>query len=397
MDPREGEGTDDVLQPGRQTSDSVARATGVFSFDVVVPATHRYQVLYRSGLLDEYGTFIVERFGRRTYVIVTDDRVHGLYGTRLERSFHRVGIEPVVLVIPEGESSKSLSTFAHLIERMAEIGVDRRAVVVNFGGGVVSDLGGFVAASYMRGIDYVNFATSLLGQLDAAVGGKVAVNAREAKNLIGAFHHPRNVAGDTGLFGTLSARDYRSGLAEAIKVGIIASPELFERFEVDAARLSVRDEAALIDVIGTAARVKMELIARDPYELDLRRPLNFGHTIGHPIETEFGYRKIRHGEAVAIGMGVATCLSLRKGSIDRAIADRIFAVLHRFGLLGFSEPIRAESVIGHVRYVRLVRGHQLHFVLPTAIGAVEITDDVTNDDLINGFSDYDDEVQARFR
>src|SRR5262249_26355858 len=169
----------------------------------------------------------------------------------------------------------------------------------------------------------VNFATSLMAQVDAAVGGKVAVNTPAAKNLVGAFHHPELVLGDPELLATLSARDFRSGLAEAIKVGIIGCPELFERLERERDAVIARAPATMVAIAGLAAKVKMDWIGRDPYERDLRRPLNLGHTIGRPIETEFGYRRIRHGEAVAIGIGVATAIALRKGLLAPAAARRI--------------------------------------------------------------------------
>jgi len=327
--------------------------------------------------------------------VLTDRRVERLYGERLCASLRAAGVAPDVLAVPDGERSKNLKTFTALLDRLAELRFDRRAVLVNFGGGVICDLGGFLASAYMRGVAYANFATSLMGQLDASVGGKVAVNSRFAKNLIGAFYHPSLVAGDPALLCTLSARDFRSGLAEAIKVGIIGCPELFLRLERDRDRVLAREAALLAEIVWLAARVKMEWIARDPYEHDLRRPLNLGHTIGHPIETEFSYRRIRHGEAVAIGMGVATAIALRKGLIAAPAAARILDLLSAYDLLGFSEPIRPDRVVEHVQFVRLIRGNALHFVLPRDVGSVLVTEDVSEADLVHGFEDYEDLVQER--
>ena len=366
-----------------------------FEFTVRVPTEYHYGVLYRSGLLNQYGTLLKQTLGDRAVAVLTDNRVNKLYGAPFLRSFQEAGIEPELLVVPEGETSKSMETFARLLDELAERKFNRRAVLVNFGGGVITDLGGFVASAYMRGITYVNFGTSLLAQIDSCVGGKVAVNARVAKNMIGAFHHPSHVAGDPALLKTLSFRDFKSGLAEGIKVSIIMSPELFTLLETERERILKRDPRILVPVIGMASKLKMDMISLDPYEDDLRRPLNFGHTIGHPIETEFAYKKIRHGEAVGIGMGVATVVARNKGILPAAAADRIFDLLHAYDLLGFSEPINPDHVVEHVRYVRLIRANKLHFVLPRELGEVLITDDVTNGDLVKGFEDYEEIVCKR--
>lgn len=369
--------------------------TGKYAFQVEVPSDHRYDVLYRVGLLEGYGTLLKKTLGNRAVAVLTDNRVNRLYGETFLNSFRTEGIEPALLVIPEGETSKSMKTFAHLLNRLAECKFDRRGVLVNFGGGVITDLGGFVASAYMRGITYANFGTSLLAQIDSCVGGKVAVNAKVAKNMIGAFYHPGHVAGDPELLKTLSFRDFKSGLAEGIKVSIIMSPELFDLLEGEEARIMRREPEIMVTVIGMASKLKMDMISGDPYEKDLRRPLNFGHTIGHPIETEFAYKRIRHGEAVGLGMGISTVIARNKGIVRKDVADRIFNLLHAYGLLGFTEPMNPDSVVEHVRYVRLIRANKLHFVLPEGIGRVVITDDVSNADLVKGFEDYDEIVCSR--
>jgi len=369
------------------------RSGRIHAFEVQARLHHHYHVVYQAGLLSRYGRLFLSEIGNRMVVVLTDTRVQRLYGPVLASSFQEVGMEPGWLVVPEGEKSKRVEMYCRLLDQMAELGIDRRAVLVNFGGGVISDLGGFLASSYLRGIHYVNLSTSFLGQADACVGGKVGVNVSRAKNFVGAFYHPRHVAGDPALLRTLSERDYRSGLAEAIKVAIIMSPEYFRFLEKNRSRILDRDSEILVHVVGEAARYKMNMISRDPYENDLRRPLNFGHTLGHPIETEFQYRNIRHGEAVAIGMGVSTAIAVLKGILSESEAERIYSLLDAYGLLGFSEPIRPDRVVEHIRYVRLVRANHLHFVLPKAVGGVEVTDDVTNADLIRGFEAFNEVVQ----
>lgn len=362
---------------------------GSATFSVSVERHRGYPVIYEIGLLDRFGALFVEHFGDRRAIVLTDRRVGKLLGERLGASFAAVGRRPDVITIPEGEGSKSLETYSLLLDRLATLECDRRTVLVCCGGGVISDTGGFVASSYMRGIDYVNLPTTLLGQVDACVGGKVAVNARQAKNLFGAFHHPSLVVGDPGLLGTLSTRDFRSGLAEAVKVAFLAGPELFERLEACIEPIMARDPLVLTGLIAEAARLKMDMIASDPYEADLRRPLNFGHTIGHPIETEFQYRGIRHGESVAAGMGVATSVSLSRGLIEPSLAERVFDLLARFGLPGIDDELRPDRIIQHLRHVRLIRGCSLHFVLPVALGEVLITDEVDEAELVAGFEDYE--------
>jgi 3-dehydroquinate synthase len=329
--------------------------------------------------------------------VLTDKRVLRLHGEPFLASLRSAGYAPELLVVPDGERSKTLDGFVRLLARLAQAGCDRHGVLVCFGGGVISDLGGFAASAYMRGIRYVNFATSLLGQIDACVGGKVAVNLPQGKNLVGAFHHPTHVAGDAECLKTLSPRDFKSGVAEGIKIAILDSPELFAFLERERAPLRARDPGLLTHLVGEATRLKMARIAQDPYEHDLRRPLNFGHTLGHPLETEFGYKGIRHGEAVAIGMGVATCIAMDRGEIPAAEAERILALLEAYDLLGFDEPLRPDSVLEHMRVVRLIRGSKLHFVLPEAVGRVRITDELGNADIVRGFERYEREVARRQR
>jgi 3-dehydroquinate synthase len=326
--------------------------------------------------------------------VLTERRVHKLYGAELEQSFAAAGLRQQWVTVPEGERAKSLVTFARVLDQLADLGCARRSVIVNFGGGAVSDLGGFVAASFMRGIRYVNLATSLIAQVDAAVGGKVAVNARLAKNLYGAFHHPSHVGADP----TLAAHALRARLPQRHGRGDQGGDPRRQRPSWQRCSSgSTPPPAAATPTRSPRSSswprgLKMDWISRDPYERDLRRPLNLGHTIGHPIETEYQYKKIRHGEAVAIGLGVATCLALRKRLIAEDQADRIFALLRRYGLLGFWEPVRAQAVFGHLQIVRRIRGNNLHFVLPTKMGAVQITDDVDRPALAQAFDDYEEVV-----
>ncbi|MFO0982657.1 MAG: 3-dehydroquinate synthase family protein [Planctomycetota bacterium] len=346
----------------------------------------RYVVHCAPGLLGSFGSTLRAVLGERALVVLTDATVYELHGRELQRSCADVALPVQWVVIPPGETSKSLAMFAKVLDRLAELGFDRRSVLINFGGGVICDLGGFVAASYMRGVDYVNFSTTLIGQLDASLGGKVAVNSASAKNLIGAFHHPRHVGADPEVLRTLSSRDLKSGIAEAIKIAIISSPTLFELLQAQQDRIVSRCAHTLAAVVGLAARLKMDLVARDPCEADLRRPLNLGHTLGHPIESVVGYGVIKHGEAVAVGTTLATLISLERKLIARREAERIFDLMHAYGLLGCATPVPVRQVLEKLRYVRMIRGNHLFFVLPRAVGDVVVDDTVTDAEIERAFA-----------
>jgi 3-dehydroquinate synthase len=253
--------------------------------------------------------------------------------------------------------------------------------VVNLGGGVIADLGGWVASGYMRGVPYVNVPTTLLAQVDGALGGKVAVNHPLAKNLLGAFHQPAGVISAIAFLDTISDRHLRAGLAESIKKAIIASPAYFELIERALDAMLARDHKALEALVRGAAAIKCALVERDPYEEDLRRPLNFGHTIGHPLETVTGYGPLLHGEAVALGMVVESRIAAARGLLGPGLLERIERLLRRTGLPttanDLAAPIQAHAVLDAMEKVRLIRAGSLRYVLPLGIGETLIADDVS--------------------
>jgi 3-dehydroquinate synthase len=312
--------------------------------------------------------------------VLTDDVVDALFGATLVRALREAGKEPLVRVLPAGERSKSLEEAVTAWNWLAGSDIARRDVLIAFGGGVVADLGGWVASGYMRGIPYVNVPTTLLAQVDGALGGKVAANHPAAKNLLGAFHSPLGVAANVGFLRTISGRHLRAGLAETIKKAVIASPAYW-RFIVDHAdALLARDLDALECLVRSAAAIKTALIERDPYERDLRRPLNFGHTIGHPLETVTGYGPLLHGEAVAFGMVVESRIAAARGLLDEGTLEALIALLRRCRLptstTDLDADIDGEAVILAMEKVRQIRAGSLRFVLPVAIGETVIADDV---------------------
>ena len=263
--------------------------------------------------LEELLARVTGTIGDARVAVITDETVDSLYGTDLVRGLRGGGREVLKHALPAGEATKSRAYADVLWDWLAASDFGRRDVLVAFGGGVVCDLTGWVASAYMRGLAYVNLPTTLLGMVDGALGGKVAVNHVSAKNLLGAFHQPRGVVSNVAFLRTLSRRHLAAGLAEAIKKAVIASPEYLALIESDVDRILNGDPAAQRRLVSHAALIKSLLVGRDPYERDLRRPLNFGHTIAHPLETVTGYGPLLHGEAVAFGMVIESEIAMRRG------------------------------------------------------------------------------------
>ena len=268
---------------------------------------------------------------------------------------------------------------------LAHTGLARRDVVITFGGGVINDLGGWVASAYMRGVPYVNLPTTLLAMVDGALGGKVAVNHPVAKNLLGAFQQPAGVISDVRYLRTLDRRHLAAGIAECVKKGVIASPEYFAFIEDRADALLAGDLGALERLVSAAAAIKSALIERDPYEEDLRRPLNFGHTVGHPLETVTGYGPLLHGEAVAFGMAVEARVAAARGWLPGPVLDRLLSVLRRCGLPvsagDLPVPVSASAIVAATEKVQLIRAGSLRWVLPLDLGDTVIADDVSENEL----------------
>lgn len=332
---------------------------------------------------------LAEIDGRRV-ALVTDDHVAPLHAKSLADRLRAAGLDVAMTSFPAGEASKSLRTACEVLDWLAGTAIARRDIVLAVGGGVVIDTVGWVASAYMRGVPYVNVPTTLLAHVDAALGGKVAVDHSTAKNLIGSFYQPKAVVSNVGYLSTLDSRQLASGLAEAIKKGVIGSPDLFALIEREADRVLGRDLDVLERLVRAAGMVKCELLAPDPYEQDLRRPLNFGHTVGHAVETVTGYGPVLHGEAVAFGMAVATRIAVRRGLVGAELYDRVVGLLVRVGL-----PIRLEdfpvavdpaAVVAALGQIRKIRDGKIRFVLPLAFGETVIVDDVTDEEVLLGMT-----------
>jgi 3-dehydroquinate synthase len=295
------------------------------------PASHDAQV--GATLLDRLGE-LARGAGLKpgACAIVTDSNVEKLYGARVEHALRKSGFAPVVISVPPGEASKSFATLELLYDRMTEVGLDRASSVFALGGGVVGDLAGFAAATFLRGVPLVQVPTTVVAQVDSALGGKTAINHRHAKNLIGAFYQPRLIVADVTTLATLPDREFREGLAEVIKYGAIMDAPMIADLERDLDAILARRPDLLEQVVARSLMHKAAVVSADERESGLRKTLNFGHTIGHAIEASAGYGSYFHGEAVAIGMVAAARLSSRYGGLSADEVSRLQHLIERAGL-----------------------------------------------------------------
>jgi 3-dehydroquinate synthase len=335
-----------------------------------------YQAMIENGLLLRVGSILRDLLGdRRKLFIVTVEPVRKKWGKKLQTSLTSVGFETTFLEMRDGERFKRMATVEKLAEKMVALGADRNATVVAFGGGIVGDLGGFLASIYMRGVDVVQIPTTVLAQVDASIGGKTGANLKAGKNLIGIFHQPRAVLIDPAVLSTLPEREFRAGLYEALKCGVIGKPQLFADLADANSKKLGRNADRLEYVIAESVRLKAEVVSADERENGLRRVLNFGHTIGHALEAETAYKHFLHGEAVAWGMIAAAQIAADIGKLDVAVAQRIAQAVHNLGPLPKVE-VRSKSILRRLLSDKKTRDGVVHFVLPTEIGKVEVVNDV---------------------
>ena len=311
----------------------------------------------------------------RRFVVATSN-VWELHGGAM------IGIsqeEPIIL--PDGERYKNVTTVMRIYDALIKASADRASCLVALGGGVVGDITGFAAATFLRGIPVVQVPTTLLAQIDSAIGGKTGVNHPLGKNLIGAYHQPLAVVVDPLLLSTLPRREFRAGLYEAVKYGVIASPGLFERLARDLRKLFARDAEALLPVIAECCRIKADVVGRDEKEAGPRRALNFGHTAAHALEAVTKYRRFRHGEAVGYGMLAAAELGVRRKVFAEADRDALAALIAKMGPLPPVADLAVDELLQAMGRDKKVVAGRLHFVLPTSIGSTAIATDVTTDEL----------------
>ena len=335
-----------------------------------------YPILIENGLMGGVGKDLKELGVAKRFMVIADSTVAKLYGDAVLTSLGQAGFSADLITFQAGEASKTLATVGNLASSLAQAGLDRKDGLIALGGGVTGDITGFLASSYMRGIAFVQIPTTLLAQVDSSVGGKTGVDIPEGKNLVGAFYQPRAVYIDSQVLHTLPKAELLNGIAEVIKYGVIYDHDFFAFLEKQKSAILALDLPVLEKVIETCCAIKAKVVAADEREADLRRILNFGHTIGHAIEADSGYQ-LAHGSAVAIGMVAASRLAVDKGMCPAVDADRLKNLIHAFGLpTSIPSTANRDRLKGYLLTDKKTVAGRPFFVLPTAIGRVEITADV---------------------
>lgn len=343
--------------------------------------TEQYDIHIGQGILTHLGAQLAALLPGRKVLLFSHPHLLDLYGSTVTASLHGAGLTVETCPVPEGERSKSLEMASQLYTQMAQGGADRHSIVCALGGGVIGDLSGFVAATYMRGVPFVQIPTSLLAMVDSSIGGKTGVNHALGKNLIGAFYPPRAVFTDITLLRSLPEREYLCGLSEIVKAGIIADPELFAFIELHIAEIQQRQEQALITLIERAIAVKVQVVQEDPTERSLRAILNFGHTLGHALEAVTAYEHYSHGEAVAIGMALVAQLSVQLGYCTSETAERLQTVLRALHLPVTYTGITPQPLLETMAHDKKSLNGVVRFVMLQDIGKVAYHQEVPFDSL----------------
>jgi 3-dehydroquinate synthase len=331
-----------------------------------------YSIRIGEGVLEQVGRECRMLMLGARCAIITDKKVAPFYAQAVRRSLEEAAFSPLLITVPSGEKAKSMDVVQACYDQLAAHRLERKSFIVALGGGVVGDLAGFVAATYLRGIAYVQAPTTLLAQVDSSVGGKTGVNLKAGKNLVGAFHQPRLVLSDLGTLQTLPDREYRAGLAEVIKYGVIFDQKLFQRLERNLPKLLKRDPDLLTSIVARCCEIKAQVVSQDETESGLRAILNFGHTIGHAIEAISGYGKYLHGEAISMGQVAAARISSSVLGLRPKEVDRIARLLDRAGLpvkMNFTTAQR-EQLLAAMLLDKKVSGGEVKFVLAEKIGKV---------------------------
>jgi len=329
-----------------------------------------YPIFIGSGILGLLGEKLKACSDSRTVALISNPTVAWYYKESIVKSLNDAGFDVVYIEIPDGEEYKILEWAAKIYDRLVDERMDRRSSLIALGGGVIGDITGFVAATYLRGVPFVQVPTTLLAQVDSSVGGKTGVNHPKGKNLIGAFYQPLFVLIDVKTLATLEKRELKSGLAEVVKYGIIKNKDLFKYLEDNAKKILELDEDALTHIIKESCCIKADVVASDEKEEGLRAILNFGHTFGHAVESVTNYKEYRHGEAVSIGMLFALNLSSKMGLCAEECIDRLENLLNKIGLPTYIKGFSKSSIMSAMKVDKKVVGGNIRFILARDIGSV---------------------------
>ncbi|MFQ5580240.1 MAG: 3-dehydroquinate synthase [Nitrospiria bacterium] len=332
-----------------------------------------YEIVIGPGILQHLGKRLRDFSLGEKVAVVTHAKIDRLYGAKVRKSLEGAGYSPVMIRLPDGERYKTLDRVSRIYDKLVTHRFERGATLIALGGGVVGDMTGFAAATFLRGISYIQCPTTLVAQVDASIGGKTGVDHPKGKNLIGAFHQPRMVYADPMVLSTLDKREYVAGIGEVIKYGVIFDRLFFGYLERHAKAILSLDPAKVLYCVKKSAAIKAKIVEADERESGLRKVLNYGHTFGHAIETLTGYRKYKHGEAVSIGMAAAARLAYQKGIFPKRDVDRLVALLKAFRLPTQFPKLEPDDVIAAMGRDKKVAGGEIFFVLPEKIGTVSVS------------------------
>ena len=377
-----------------------------------------YKVCIEKGILINLGEYLSKTIGNKRIIIITNSLVNCLYGVKLLSSLKKGGFNPDLIdliEIPDGEKYKSLSTEKYLYDELLKRKADRTTTLIALGGGVIGDLTGFVAATYMRGLPLVHIPTTLLAQVDSSIGGKVAVDHPLAKNIIGSFYQPKAVYTDPEVLQTLSDKDIKNGIAEAIKIAVIKSPAFFKWLEKNINQLIKKHRDLLCELVKEAVSLKADIVLKDPHERGLRKVLNFGHSIGHALEVRAGYQDLSHGEAVALGMLIETKIARNRGICSQDLEEQIKQILSflrnqetkpeeelnvSFPPPSMSFPRKRESIFKYIKNIDYNKfwdtltldkknsQGKITFILPEALGKVVLVNDINKGEVIKALEEF---------
>lgn len=331
-----------------------------------------YNVLIGEGVIDQVATFLKDLSFKGRVAVVTDRKIDGLYGEGVRKSLKKTGFKYIMIYIPAGERYKTLKQINRIYDSLIQNRFERSDLLIALGGGVIGDMTGFAAATYLRGVAFIQCPTTVVAQVDASIGGKTGVDHPKGKNLIGAFHQPKFVCTDPAVLRTLQKREYLSGLAEVVKYGVIADEGFFQYLETHSKAIRGLDLEKVSYCIHRSSQIKAEIVQADEREGGLRKILNYGHTIGHAVETLTGYRKVKHGEAVAMGMVAASRLAVELGLLHEIDVDRQIALLTAFGLPTRLPDLDPGDILDVMAGDKKVVGGEIYFVLPKKIGSVDV-------------------------
>lgn len=367
-----------------------------------------YKIYIKKGILNSLTEYLTRIIKNKKIIVITNPLVNGLYGDKLLSVLKKGGYNPDFIEVPDGEKYKSLSTANYLYDELLKRKVDRTTTLIALGGGVIGDLTGFVAATYMRGLPLVHIPTTLLAQVDSSIGGKVAVDHPLAKNIMGSFYQPQAVYIDPEVLQTLSEREINNGIVETIKIAVISSPSLFRWLEKNIAQFLNKNIYLLDELVKEAVSLKVDIVLKDPWERGLRNLLNFGHSIGHALEVGAGYQGLSHGEAVALGMLIETKISHHRGICSEALEGQIKRILSFLSSsLSFlpacavhADRRKQESINTAIRELDLNRlcetltldkkniQGKMRFILPETLGKVTLVDDITKEEVIKALEEF---------